>query len=598
MHKKKRGSIILQVAILIIICVVLTEAVSLIAQLIKASQDVSNHVEGRSSEIADEVVSAIREYPAHDWLLIYWRDNYDKLDIEYDVNYINGAETREKCRILSEHQPKLQIRYALEPEIAALPEEDQKLYAEITYSWLITRVNEIKKSYNITHLFCVEARNDYTEQFFLFSGGSKGEERGTGTDQVFPLGTVLSLNERQQKAMKSAEENLTDLADVDGYVDYYSFLTTIDGNPCFVGLTFSNEYITQTVYNQLIRDSAFTIAQQIFLAVAILLGILLLVLRPLKMVQGSIRKYKDTKDSKSVAEDLNGITMNNEIGELSGDVADMTREIDNYLEEIKKITSERERIATELALAEEIQSSMLPQIFPPFPDRPEFELYASMDPAREVGGDFYDYYFIDEDHLCLVMADVSGKGIPAALFMMMSKIIIKNSAMLGKSAAEILKTANEVLCSNNTTEMFVTVWLGILEISTGRVVTANAGHEYPTVKKPDGKYELFKDKHGFVIGGMNGMKYTEQEIQLEPGSSLFVYTDGVPEATDSHEELFGTDRMLDALNREPGANPEQILHNVRENVDGFVSDAEQFDDMTMLCLKYKGKRDAETDNGD
>lgn len=182
--------------------------------------------------------------------------------------------------------------------------------------------------------------------------------------------------------------------------------------------------------------------------------------------------------------------------------------------------------------------------------------------------------------------------------MMMSKIIIKNSAMLGKSAAEILKTANEVLCSNNTTEMFVTVWLGILEISTGRVVTANAGHEYPAVKKPDGKYELFKDKHGFVIGGMNGMKYTEQEIQLEPGSSLFVYTDGVPEATDTHEELFGTDRMLDALNREPGANPEQILHNVRENVDGFVKDAEQFDDMTMLCLKYKGKRDSETNNGD
>lgn len=254
----------------------------------------------------------------------------------------------------------------------------------------------------------------------------------------------------------------------------------------------------------------------------------------------------------------------------------------------KKLTETSARIGTELALAEKIQADMLPNLFPAFPDRAEFDLYASMNPAKEVGGDFYDFFMIDDDHLGLVIADVSGKGIPAAMFMMFSKNIIANNTMLGKSPAKALMDANEAICANNSEEMFVTVWLGVLEISTGKLTAANAGHEYPALMTPDGNFELYKDKHGLVIGGMEGAKYREYEIQLEPGSKLFVYTDGVPEATNSSEELFGTERMVEALNVMHDTEPKKLLEGVRSAVDDFVKDAEQFDDLTMLCLEYKG----------
>ncbi|SCW53137.1 Serine phosphatase RsbU, regulator of sigma subunit [Ruminococcaceae bacterium YRB3002] len=252
----------------------------------------------------------------------------------------------------------------------------------------------------------------------------------------------------------------------------------------------------------------------------------------------------------------------------------------------QKEEAEKERISNELNMAHDIQSSMMPHEFPPFPDHDEFDIYASMDPAREVGGDFYDYYMIDDDHLCITIADVSGKGIPASLFMMIAKTILKNNAMHGQSAEEILIQANDALCAENNVDMFVTVWLGILEISTGKVTAVNGGHEYPAVMR-DGRFELLHDKHGFVVGGMEGIRYRSYEFYLKPGDKLFVYTDGVPEASDADKNMFGVERMIDALNKDASATPQEILHNVRAAVDEFVKDAEQFDDLTMLCLEIK-----------
>ena len=291
----------------------------------------------------------------------------------------------------------------------------------------------------------------------------------------------------------------------------------------------------------------------------------------------------------------NTIPNRDEIGQLAASVDQMEEQVHLYVENLTRITAEKERIGTELALATQIQMSMIPHTFPPFPERSEFELYATVDPAREVGGDFYDFFLIDQDHLGMVIADVSGKGIPAALFMMASKIILQSCAMLGKSPAEILEKTNEAICSNNQAEMFLTVWLGILEISTGKLKAANAGHEYPAVKRADGLFELIKDKHGLVIGGMDGIRYKEYELCLKPGEKIFVYTDGVPEASDRENRMFGTDRMLDALNAAPDSGPEQLLKNVHAAVDEFVEDAEQFDDLTMLCMEYHGK-DGRNDN--
>ena len=267
---------------------------------------------------------------------------------------------------------------------------------------------------------------------------------------------------------------------------------------------------------------------------------------------------------------------------------DTIRRMEREQMEQENMIKEQERIVKELSTARQIQKSVLPHIFPPFPDRAEIDLFATMDPAKDVGGDFYDFYFIDEDHLCLVIADVSGKGIPAALFMMLSKRILEDLARQEPTPSTILEKTNDLLCDNNQAEMFVTVWLGILEISTGKLTAANAGHEFPAICEKGGSFELYKDTHGFVVGGMEGVHYKGYDLQLNPGDKLFVYTDGVPEATDGSGEMFGTDRMIETLSSCTDNTPKEILQGVRNAVDSFVGDAEQFDDLTMMCLEYKG----------
>ncbi|MCR5150826.1 MAG: serine/threonine-protein phosphatase [Clostridiales bacterium] len=315
-------------------------------------------------------------------------------------------------------------------------------------------------------------------------------------------------------------------------------------------------------------------------------------LKPLKLISEEAIRFSG-ENTLPVTKLREQVSNKDEVGALAGSIDIMEAQVHDYIENITKITAEKQRISTELSLATRIQADMLPNIYPAFPERFEFDIYASMDPAKEVGGDFYDFFLVDDDHLCIVMADVSGKGVPAALFMMASKIILANNAMIGKSPVQILTDTNAAICSNNREEMFVTVWLGIFEISTGKLTAANAGHEFPALMQPDGSFELFKDKHGFVIGGMDGMRYKEYEIILKPGAKLFLYTDGVPEATSAENELFGTERMLAALNGERSAAPDKLLKNVRASVDAFVKEAEQFDDLTMLCLEYKGTDEIE-----
>ena len=219
-----------------------------------------------------------------------------------------------------------------------------------------------------------------------------------------------------------------------------------------------------------------------------------------------------------------------------------------------------------------------------------------MDPAKEVGGDFYDFYLVDEDHIALVMADVSGKGVPAALFMMVSRVLIKSRLQSGETPSEALKNVNNQLCEGNNAGFFVTVWLAVLTISTGKGIAANAGHEHPALRRANGPYELVTYRHSMAVAAMEDVPFKQHEFQLQPGDSLFVYTDGVAEATNENKELFGTDRMLTALNKDPDAIPQQVLKNVQEAIDTFVAGAEQFDDITMLCLKYNGPKKRAHDN--
>ena len=285
---------------------------------------------------------------------------------------------------------------------------------------------------------------------------------------------------------------------------------------------------------------------------------------------------------------LKNVSKLNEMRALASSVEKMELDTVRYIENITSITADKERMGTELTIASQIQEGSIPSIFPAYPEKTEFDIYASMTPAKEVGGDFYDFFLIDDDHLALVMADVSGKGVPAALFMMVTKILISEIAKTGIPTNEVLSVVNNRICEHNKAEMFVTVWLGILEISTGILRASNAGHEYPAIKRADGKFELFKDKHGFVIGGMDGVKYKEYEVKLSKGDTIFLYTDGVTEATNAKNELFGNDRLVNALNIKSDFKAEELLACVKSEINEFVGEAPQFDDITMMALQYFG----------
>jgi len=269
---------------------------------------------------------------------------------------------------------------------------------------------------------------------------------------------------------------------------------------------------------------------------------------------------------------------------------DLSNDINSTVDTLKRyIADAAARIDAELSFAKAIQHSALPSIFPPYPDKKEFDIHAAMYTAKEVGGDFYDFYFVDENTLAFLVADVSGKGIPAAMFMMQSKALLKSCAESKMSVEQVFTTANEKLCQGNDAGMFVTAWMGLLNVKTGALTFANAGHNPPLLKRADGSFECLRTRAGFVLAGMEGIRYRKNEMQLNPGDILYLYTDGVTEATNESEKLYGEERLLKLLNTHSFASAQIICEAVKADVDAFVGNAEQFDDITMLCLRYNGE---------
>ena len=361
--------------------------------------------------------------------------------------------------------------------------------------------------------------------------------------------------------------------------------------PALIGIDISVAAIWEAMMNMFIM-----LAVTIILITSIGIGVHYRVLertliQPIVTLKTGADELVGKLDSEEVF--VSDIHTGDEIEALAHSVEEMDRSLKQKTRELVEITAEQERLNTELELASSIQMDMLPCIFPPFPDRSEFDIYASMKPAKEVGGDFYDFFLIDQDHLGLVIADVSGKGIPAALFMMMVKIMVQNCVLAGLGPKQALEQVNQLISEKNKESMFVTVWLGVLDIPSGKLIAGNAGHEYPILKKPGGCYELYKDRHGMAVGMMEGIRYREYELQLEPESRIFVYSDGLAEANNSEEKLFGLDRTLAALNGVPDADAEETLNEVRRAVDTFVGNAPQFDDLTMMCIVYHGAEHAQ-----
>jgi sigma-B regulation protein RsbU (phosphoserine phosphatase) len=275
-----------------------------------------------------------------------------------------------------------------------------------------------------------------------------------------------------------------------------------------------------------------------------------------------------------------------EVEDLANAFNKMTDDLKTYIKNLRETTAAKERIESELKIAHDIQTSMLPRIFPPFPDRKEFDIFATMAPAKEVGGDFYDFFLIDENKLCFLIGDVSGKGVPAALFMVISKTLLKTEALRDSSPDKVLFEVNNILFPDNDACMFATVFCVILNIETGELQFANAGHNPPLLCLDGKDFEFIKVKKGFVIGGMENTKFVSEKITLKPGDIFFLYTDGVTEAKNPENQLFSDERLKQILSNLKGKDVTEIIQEVRAEVDTFAQGTPQFDDITMLALKF------------
>ncbi len=454
------------------------------------------------------------------------------------------------------------------------------------YYELVKEFNRVKSSITgieYLYLFCPE--KDY------FTYVLDSYEEGDDPDNINKLGDVFNYGEMEKTHLVpdiEAGRASTDIIrgeDV-GYGQTISaWAPVFDSEGKVAGMVEADCILSDL--NTIVRNYAIkTIGILVICLIGLLVAMIWVLRRNVTEPIGQLTEMVNSYDHKSI--EPKKFRCDDEIQWLGDSFVDMTRRIEEYTSEVARVTAEKERIGAELNVATQIQSDMLPSIFPPFPNKKEFELYALMDPAKEVGGDFYDFFLVDDNHIALVMADVCGKGVPAALFMVIAKTLIKNSTLTGISPAQVLSSVNEQLCEGNEAEFFVTVWLAIVELSTGKGIAANAGHEHPVLRRAGGNYELVEYRHSPAVATMSGILFKEHTFELNPGDSLFVYTDGVPEATDSADEMYGSGRMVEALNRVPDAQPEELIKYLRADMAEFTGDAQQFDDITMLSFRYNG----------
>jgi serine phosphatase RsbU (regulator of sigma subunit) len=468
--------------------------------------------------------------------------------------------------------------------------EEQAVYAHFWYFSLTDEISSLQEYYGFSGIAILDVSEGNFGKIFSLGTTENGLDRQTLesviADENKRNGTLdrIAKGEQAEAAFGMAYCGKKG----DWFVGYYPLLPMTETSRYAVCIVSDLNEFKRSLSDQLLRILLF-----VFAVIAVFAWLLIWFLnrktvRPVTQIQQSVRRYTDDKDTGQIVADMKKVRPENEIGILAGDISHLAEEMERYTRENMGLVAEREHISTEMNLARNIQAAALPSRFPAFPERNEFDLYASMTPAKEVGGDFYDFFLIDDDHLAMVIADVSGKGVSAALFMMVSKALIRNQLMSGCDPAQALQRANAQLCENNEMQMFVTVWAAVLEISTGKGLACNAGHENPGIRHSDGPFELLTYMHSIFLGATKKAKYVNREFEMKPGSSLFVYTDGVPEANDENEEMFGEERLKAALNLDCDAAPEDLIGHVRSAINSFVGAAPQFDDITMLAFKFFG----------
>ena len=466
------------------------------------------------------------------------------------------------------------------------------------YTKILTNINYLCEAQNVSIVYVIKVSDDFSEYISVFNAPNMKTTKYT----PWPVGTVHEIEDGEYREMykklyAKEIEHASAIRKGDASKNVPDHITSLiamyddSGNvTALMCVQRPMSELSQARRKYMLFVAIFTVGLLVVIIFAWYFYLKNQFVKPLNAVVEEAERFakKTSAPDNPLDNDISRIT---EIASLARSLNNMEQETLEYIDNLTTITKEKERYGAELDVAKTIQENSLPREFPPFPEKNEISIYASMTPAKQVGGDFYDFFFIDDDHLALVIADVSGKGVPAALFMMVTRILINEIAKRYKTAAEIMTAVNERICEHNQADMFVTIWLGIIEISTGKVDAVNAGHDDPAIYKVGGFFGIPQSKHGFIVGGMSGIQYKGYEFNLNPGDKLFLYTDGVPEATRADKAMFKTDGMIASLQNRKSLHPSKIVEGVKADVERFVGDAPQFDDMTMLCLEYKGKVD-------
>jgi sigma-B regulation protein RsbU (phosphoserine phosphatase) len=474
--------------------------------------------------------------------------------------------------------------------VVGISEEDAMAAMESEeYAEIISTLRAIKDSHDLLYLYMVKPMDDGT-YYYLFDSDESEEVCPYGYNEAYYPG-VFDENKDIFLAGKEVEPMISN--EDFGWIITVNYPYHAEGEFLgYISVDISMDYVVSERLEFLYDTMLIMITITALFAVIYIVILNKTMVSPIKKMANAAKDYINTKtdastESSSISELK--IKTGDEIEQLCVSLQTMEHDINAHIENLRTVTAEKERIGAELDVAKHIQASMLPCSYQAFPDRKEFDIYATMEPAKEVGGDFYDFFMVDDRHLAIVMADVSGKGVPAALFMVIGKTLIKDHTTPGRDLGKVFTEVNDLLCESNSEELFITAFEGVLDLVTGEFVYVNAGHEMPFIYKSGGNFEPYKIRAAFVLAGMEGMKYRAGSMMLEPGDKIFQYTDGVTEATNINNELYGMDRLGEILNKVKLGTPHEILPAIKKDIDEFVGEAPQFDDITMLCLEYKTK---------
>lgn len=461
-------------------------------------------------------------------------------------------------------------------------------------------MNQVRDNYDIEYIYMLRPlkKEGTNNMMYVMAGVSKDELRDSDNIHLGELtGREFDDNVTEYYIAAMSADDITYYANrtVFGYM--YSGLLAVKNSAgeavAVLAVDMSMKDMESVIYKYIRRTALAGMFNSLVFFAVLYLWIRYKVIMPIRKLDASANAFVQKSHEGLQPSELKftdpEIHSGDEMQTLSDSLMTLSHDLRKYMSSLMEETKEKERIASELNIAANIQASMLPYIFPPFPDVPEFDIYANMSPAREVGGDFYDFFMLDENRLAIVIADVSGKGVPAALFMVIGKTLIRDYSEFGDSLGEVFTKVNDLLCESNKEELFITAFEGVIDIRTGEMEFVNAGHEKPIVyHKEEKTWEIYPVRSGFVLAGLEGMKYHSGKMNLKKGDKLFLYTDGVPEAINQSEEQYGVGRLLKVLKKNENAGLEELLDRVRADVDKFADEAEQFDDITMLCMEYRG----------